>query len=110
MMQLVSRQLKIQPLIQVTASLSPKKAMSEIFVTFGVLVVACLSLLAMSMRTEQAGAPLQNSPITSKAEVNPKEAGLSSSSPSSIADLPPDDDKGAPGRRGGNRGQRGNMG
>lgn len=86
-------------------------AMREIFVALGVVAVACLSLLTMSMRSsDQTAIALQlKQTIASQMAVEPAELEVRPSS-TLIADLPPDDDKGAPGNRGergGNRGRRG---
>jgi hypothetical protein len=112
MMKLMDRQLKIKVLVfKIFTSLSPQKTMSEMIVTLSVLVVACLSLLAMSLRNvEQAGAHEPNCQTISPSVVDSSVQEFPADSPALISDLPPDDDKGAPGRRGGNRGQRGNMG
>ncbi len=62
-----------------------ENAMRDVFMTIGILAVTCLSILAISMR-----AATQTKPGI-QADITPTTI---------VADAPPPDDQGTPGRRG----------
>ncbi len=72
-------------LYRVHPALTPgETAMREVLMTVGILAVTCLSMLVISMRAATQAKPDLQTHIT----------------PTIVADAPPPDDQGTPGRRG----------
>jgi hypothetical protein len=73
------------PLYRVHPAVSPgEKTMRDVFTTIGILAVTCLGMLVISMRAATQAKP-----------------DLQAHTPTTIvADAPPPDDQGTPGRRG----------